>query len=111
MFKLLEVLFLVSRGVPLVRAWRKGMRRLNIFDYMLAGMAALWGMYVCVFYMVSTARAELSTHALRAVVAQQQVKQAHSMVDKYERMLLSCLNKEDILVDGVNRPCTVGDYK
>jgi hypothetical protein len=32
-------------------------------------------------------------------------------IDKFERVAVACLNGETLLIDGIDRPCKVGEYK
>jgi hypothetical protein len=111
MFKLIEVVQLIRKGIRPVRAWRVSARKLNTYDWVLIGVLWVWLMYMGVSHVVTSVSAEINDLTTRARLAQQQARQAHHRANKYERIVIACLNNQDFLVDRVNRPCSVGEFK
>lgn len=67
--------------------------------------------YLVVDYYTTAYDYELVSSRYSAVVAVKKRDDMQSMVDRLERIAIACLSGESVNVDGVDRPCKVGEFK
>jgi hypothetical protein len=62
------------------------------------------------YTVIKECQAEKARHAYYQTMEQRYIE-AHIQIDKYERVIIGCLADVGVVVDNINRPCKIGEYK
>ena len=81
------------------------------FDILVIVIALLSLAYLAYDYWQATRDYELVASRYSAVVAIKSLDDMAIEKDKLERVAIACLSGDSLLIDGVDRPCKVGEFK
>jgi hypothetical protein len=92
-------------------AWQICFKPSYQFDILVIFIALLSLAYLAYDYWQATRDYELVSSRYSAVVAIRKVQSMTIEKDKLERVAIACLSGDSLLIDGVDRPCKVGEFK
>ncbi len=108
--KFRNYIYLRSKGVSIKNSIRELSGIGDTMKYVLTLILCVLAAFLIWLYQVEIDSYEIN---LKLDALQQKMKamEAYNKVSNYEKMVLNCLNGNDLLVDGENRPCKVGRYE
>ena len=111
MLKLYEIIRLWMKGVSLLTAVRKSIIRFNQVDLICAAMIVLCLLWVVGIYLVASYTLKIASLESDKYIAMHNTAVHAQARDHSEKVLIGILNGEGIVEDGIDRPCTCGEYK
>lgn len=108
--KLRNYIYLRSKGVSIKNAIRELNGIGNTMKYVLTLILCVIAAFLIWLYRVEIDSYDIN---LKLDALQQKINamEAIHKVSHYEKMVINCMNGNDLLVDGENRPCKVGKYE
>ena len=108
--KLRNYIYLRSKGVSIKNAIRELNGIGDTMKYVLTLILCVIAAFLIWIYRVEIDSYEINLK-LDALQQKMNAMEAINKVTHYEKMVINCMNGNDLLVDGENRPCKVGKYE
>ena len=68
-------------------------------------------LFIAVNYHLASEDYKLVSARYEAIALKSDLSNTLVSLDKFERVAVACLNGETLLIDGIDRPCKVGEFK
>jgi len=68
-------------------------------------------LYIFISAYLATEDYKLVSARYEAIALKNNLSNTLVSLDKFERVAVACLNGETLLIDGIDRPCKVGEYR
>lgn len=108
---IIDYIRLRNMGLSPKTAWKIAFKPSYKFDYFVIVMALLALAFLALEYAYVTEKLKRSEIQWQAVSANVKANTQFAISNNLEQILIACLNGESVAIDGVDRPCKVGEFK